>query len=319
MNSEINVLLLAAGLGTRLKPLTLKYPKPCVPFLNVPLGLYQFQYLNYLNISNLVVNTHHLPQQIKNLYQNQPYYKKEILFSDEKIKILGGAGALKKAESLMKTETPFLLMNADEVYFTKQKDFLKTAFAKHLANKNLATVVVIQHPEAGQKFGAVWADQNNVVKDISKSARHAHLKPWHAIGPIFLSKEVLALIPNDTESNIFYDILLKKLAENKVQIFPIEADWYETGNPKDYLEATKQVLQNAKTDVLDFINQFDDSVLIKNKQTLSLVSKSFKTDYSKLHGHNVISKSSRLSVDNKIENTISFDSEILDNAFFSDL
>ncbi len=312
----MNVMLLAAGLGTRFKPVTFKYPKPAIPFLNVPMGLYQFQYLKYLEISKLVVNTFHIPEKIEELYKNQPYYTKEVFFSHETGQILGGAGGLKKAYPLMKKNEPILLMNADEVYFTQQKDFLKKALERHLLNKNLSTVVVTAHPEAGKKFGALWADENHSVQDISKSAQHANLKPWHCIGPIFLSPEVLELIPDGVESNIFYDVLLKKLNTNKVEVYPIEARWYETGNPKDFFEATSDVLNHLDADTLDFINQYDPSIIFRNKKTTSLVSKAVNFEPEHLAGTNIISKSAALEKNKMVKDSIVFDHEILNSEYF---
>ena len=311
----MNVMLLAAGLGTRLAPLTNKYPKPSVPFLNVPLGFYQFQFLKHLPIDRLVVNTFHIAEKIHQLYKNQPYYKNEIYFSNESGKILGGAGGLKKASVFMKPDSPILLMNADEVYFTKQQDFLKAALKRHVENKNLSTVVVVEHPEAGKKFGALWAE-NLQVKDISKTAKHTNLIPWHCIGPIFLSWEALKLIPDYQETNIFYDTLLPQLSSGKVEIFPITADWYETGNPADYIEATKKVLSNLTPELLQFINQYDESDLIRNSQTESLVSKSKHIDSSKLFGVNVISKSADLLKMNKVKDSVLFDLEVVNADYF---
>ncbi len=311
----MNVMLLAAGLGTRLKPLTLKYPKPAVPLLNLPLGLYQFQYLKHIEISKLIVNTFHLPEKIRALYQNQPYYKNEIIFSNESEKILGGAGGLKKASSAMTSNEPILLMNADEVYFTKNKDFLKKALHQHIQNKNLATVVVIEHPEAGKKFGALWAEDLK-IKDISKTARHEHLKPWHCIGPIFLSWDVLKLIPEETESNIFYDVLLIELSKNQVEIFPIEAEWYETGNPQDYFSATRAILENLDSETHQFINQYDESDLIRNDQTLSFVSTAQNLNRDQLQGLNVISKTNTSPLNDLIKDSVLFDQEILNSNYF---
>ena len=311
----MNVMLLAAGLGTRLKPLTLKYPKPAVPLLNLPLGLYQFQYLKHLKISQFVVNTFHLPEKIQGLYENQPYYKNKIFFSHESGQILGGAGGLKKASSMMTENEPILLMNADEVYLTQNKDFLAKALQAHIQNKNLSTIVVIEHPEAGKKFGALWADGLK-VKDISKSAKHTHLKPWHCIGPIFLSWDVLKLIPENVESNIFYDVLLKQLPQNQVEIFPIQADWYETGNPSDYFAATKSILENLDTETHKFINQYDESDLIRNEDTLSFVSTAQDIERDNLRGLNVISKTNTNPLNDLIKDSVLFDQEILNSNYF---
>lgn len=312
----MNVMLLAAGLGTRFKPVTFKYPKPAIPFLNVPMGLYQFQYLKYLEISKLIVNTFHLPEKIQALYKNQPYYKKEIYFSNEVGQILGGAGGLKKAVPFLKKNEPILLMNADEVYFADDKHFLQKAYRHHIESKNLSTVVVTAHPEAGKKFGALWADDRDKIKDISKTAQHPNLKPWHCIGPIFLSWDALDLIAEGQESNVFYDVLLKELHTNQVEVFPIEARWYETGNPKDYFEATQDALKKLDPATLDFINQYDSSIVLQNQKTFSLVSKSSSVNPDFLNGLNIIGQSAALEKNQMVKDSVLFDHEVLNLDYF---
>lgn len=325
MKNQINVMMLAAGMGTRLRPLTDKHPKPCVPFLNVPMGLYQFRYLENMNIASFTVNTFHLPDQIKNLYQNQPYYLEKINFSDESLNktdsvILGGAGGVKKAKSFFKEGSPILMMNADEIYFASDKNFLQEAIEFHNAENNLATVIVIKHPEAGKKFGAIWT-QNQTVKDISKKASHADLEAWHSIGLILLNYDILKLIYDNKELNIFYDILLPELKNNNVKIFPILADWYETGNPNDFFSAThdvmkKYIVNQSNSDLLKFINQYDESKMIINNESVSLISQAKIDKLVKLKGCNVISSSFCGDLPTKLENSILFNNESLNSKYF---
>lgn len=186
----MNVFVLAAGLGTRLRPLTNKFPKPCVPFLNVPLGLHVFRYLHNLEISQLTVNTHYLPEQVKAMYQNQSYFDGAIRFSHEAEIILGSAGGLKQASRHFAKDDNenFLLMNSDEVFIGAEPDFLKKAYEQHVKNSSLATIVVMKHPEAGKKFGAIWCE-NSVVKTIGKTSENHLLQPYHYIGMIFFNKK----------------------------------------------------------------------------------------------------------------------------------
>ncbi len=314
MSSDVNAFLLAAGLGTRFKPVTLKYPKPTIPFLNVPMGLYQFQYLNHLNIEKLVVNTFHLPEQVQELYEKQPYFKNKVLFSHEKNEILGSAGGLKKASSQMDISKPILMMNADEIYFTKNDSFLKAAYVQHVTNKNLATLIVMPHAEAGKKFGSIWTDKSRVV-NISKQAAVEPLKNWHFIGAMFVSPEILTKIPDNKESNIFYDILVPELADQKVEIYPLECEWYETGNPKDFLSASKTVLQNLTPPLLEFICKYDDSELIKNKLTTTLISKSIPFPRTELFGFNVVSETAQLRCDT-VKDSVVFADQILETRNF---
>lgn len=330
---EVNVFLLAAGLGTRLRPLTNKYPKPEVPFLNVPMGLYQFRYLKQLCVKSCVVNSFYLPERIERLYATQAYFQDQILISNETGMILGSAGGLKKAAPLFKSDSTILMMNADEVFFTEDKNFLQQAYQQHRDHDNLATLVVIQHPEAGKKFGGIWA-QNHTVKNIGKSNTDSNLKAYHYIGVIFLNPRILSLIPENKETNIFYDILIHELKNNSVEIFNLEiCDWYETGNGADYLTATAQVLASLESspsraeELLKFINLYDPSHLVQNSGGVSLISDALKitpdalkTMEGKLRGFNVIGGSTNLTglkALNKIENSILFDDQILNLRYFS--
>ena len=319
----MNVLFLAAGLGTRLRPLTLKYPKPCVPFLNVPMGYYNFRFTQYLDISNLVVNTHYLPNKIKDLYQNQNFYTADIKFSDESNRILGSAGGLKKASSYFNkssTDDSILMLNSDEVLFDVDPYFLTKAHESHLKENNLATLVVMKHPEAGKKFGAIWYE-NNCVVNIGKSTleTHPHATPFHYIGMMFIKSTVLDFIKPDVESNIFYDVLINLLSSHKVSVFEITCRWYETGNPQDLFSATKDALTKIDSTTHDFINQYDDSNIIKNQNGCSLVSKKFNISPNQLNQFNVISKTTNpnlISGLDLFENTICFDNEIINLNYF---
>lgn len=282
------------------------------------MGLYAFRYLQHLPLDVCVANTFHLPDQIKELYQNQPYYQKEIFFSDEKEKILGSAGGLKQASLFFSNSETILMMNADEVFFAQQSDFLQHAYQQHLKNKNLATLVVTEHPEAGKKFGAIWA-QNNRVFEIGKTSAQNHLRPWHYIGIIFLNKKVLSLIPENKETNIFYDVLVHQLTNNSIEIFKIDCRWYETGNGGDYLNATEDALKNLDKQTLDFIQKYDSSKLIKSASAVSLVSDKITIDQNQLQGFSVISKSTDLKNVNhtqKIKDTVFFQNELLNKEYF---
>jgi mannose-1-phosphate guanylyltransferase len=316
----VNVLILAAGFGTRLKPLTNKIPKPCVPFLNVPMGLYLFRYLNSLTVTQLTVNTHHLPEKIKALYKNQPFYSGPVKFSDEEGSILGSAGGLKKASSLFANtiEQTVLMMNADEIFFGADPLFLAKAYEQHLRLNSLATLVVMKHPDAGKKFGAIWCN-GPTVKDIGKSSAESETVPYHYVGMIFLDKKLLDLIPEQKESNIFYDLLKFHLKEGHVHTYEISCEWFETGNPQDYLAANETILNNLDADTLNFINKVDPSSVKMNPSGISLVSNSVNTSGLALTGFNIISKTTNpefLKTPGSIHDSILFENEIVNENYF---
>jgi len=133
--------------------------------------------------------------------------------------------------------------NADEIFFTSETGFIQNALNQHIQNKSLATLVVIKHPEAGKKFGAIWTVKGKVVS-IGKEKPSADAEPWHFIGLQIISDQIFKFLEPNKEQNIFYDILIQHLTTHDVSVYPIQADWYETGNLTDYTE-TKKVISEA--------------------------------------------------------------------------
>ena len=306
----MNIFILAAGLGNRLKPLTILQPKPAVPFLNVPMGYFAFRYLHELRPSQLVVNSFHLADQVSTLYRTNVYWSGRTDISHDGNAILGSAGGLKKAAKFFTSQDTLLMINSDEVFFCSDASFLQRAREQHEKTNSLATLLVTAHPQAGKKFGAIWCDEQKNALHIGKTCESPQLRPWHYIGYVFLHPEVLALIEPDKESNILYDVLIHHLS--RVQIFPIDCRWYETGNGPDYLEATKICLQKIDSDTLAFINRYDKSKLVTNEAGLSLISEKVSINEKSLRGYNVISGSTQMNLLNSSE-------LISDSVFFEDI
>ena len=250
-SNQAQAFIFAAGLGTRLRPMTEKHPKPTIPLFSVPMGYYILPYFDQVQITKYIANTFHLPDQIHQLYINT---NKEFLFSDEKDFIKGSAGGLKQAENMILPIVPIIVANADEIFFTKETDFIKNALKQHIEKKSLATLIVMEHSEAGHKFGGIWCEREK-VKHIGKDPTKKNLKPWHYIGLQILSPEVLKIIEPNKELNIFYDVLIHQLDHKDVSIYPITADWYETGNYTDYQLAKTEI--SKKADQAIYKNHFD--------------------------------------------------------------
>lgn len=291
------------------------------------MGLYNFRFLEHLKIDNLVVNTFHLPNRIEQLYQNQNFFTQDILFSNEENKILGSAGGLKQASQYFlkpTTEDTVLMLNSDEVLFDIDPLFLAKAHQKHLAENNLATLVVMKHPEAGKKFGAIWCNHDRVVHIGKDTPTHNNTAvPFHYIGLIFLKASVLNLIAPHVESNIFYDVLIDQLQTQQVSTYEVSTRWYETGNAIDFFSATQDALLSLDQASLNFINKYDDSILFDNSGGRSLVSKElfkkFNLTPNQFKNFNVVSKTTNPNLITSLglfDNTICFENEILNESFF---
>ncbi|WP_374076256.1 sugar phosphate nucleotidyltransferase [Bdellovibrio bacteriovorus] len=237
----MNVMLLAAGEGTRLRPYTEILPKPAIPFLTVPLAAHSLSFLRGNAIDKLVVNTYYLPQKIHELFHRLPHKAQSLHFSDEVGQILGSGGGLGNARKHFIGGGDFVMMNADEVILPKDSQILKKALQLHKRSGALATIMVMDDPRVGTQFGGVWADANNKVLGFGKTALPGAKKGWHFIGVQILSEKVFDYIPTTGESNILYDALVAGIQKGDlVQAFPFECGWFETGNPQDFLEASEK-------------------------------------------------------------------------------
>lgn len=240
----MNVMLLAAGEGTRLRPYTNTLPKPAIPFLTVPLAGHALSFLSGIQIDKLVVNTFHLPQKIHELFHTLPHGARSLHFSDEVGEILGSGGGLGKARSHFIGGGDFIMMNADEVILPEDSKVLEKALWHHKKSKALSTLLVMDHPGVGSQFGGVWANEKNSILGFGKSAFEGSHKAWHFVGVQILSERIFDYIPTTGASNILYDAVTAGIAKGEVvQAYPFEGSWFETGNPQDYLEASHACLQ----------------------------------------------------------------------------
>ncbi|KHD88059.1 MAG: mannose-1-phosphate guanyltransferase [Bdellovibrio sp. ArHS] len=237
----MNVMLLAAGEGTRLRPYTTVLPKPAIPFLTIPLAAHALGFLREIKIEKLVVNTFHLPKKIHELFHRLPHKAESLHFSNETGAILGSGGGLGQARAHFQNGGDFIMMNADEVILPQDPSVLAKAIDLHSQTKALGTLLVMDHPGVGSQFGGVWTDAQNNVLGFGKQPIPGSAKAWHFVGVQILSEEVFSFIPLAGESNILYDALTVAIQKGfTVKAFPFQCSWFETGNPGDFLEASKK-------------------------------------------------------------------------------
>lgn len=249
----MNLMLLAAGEGTRLRPHTLKMPKPAIPFLNVPLAAHSLSFIEGLIVDKLVVNTFHLPDKIHHLFKTLPHGARELHFSDETGEILGSGGGLGKARSYFQGGGDFIMMNADEVILPEDPRIVTQALTEHQKSGALVTLMVKDHPGVGTEFGGVWTDKDNNILGFGKTPIAGSVKGWHFIGVQILSEKIFDFIPQQGVSNILYDAVTEALKQgHKAKAFPFHCQWYETGNPRAFLQATQECLDFLNAPGLSF-------------------------------------------------------------------
>ena len=111
----MKAIILAAGFGTRLKPLTNALPKPMFPVLNRPILEHALHFLSSQGIKEIAINLHHQSERITDYFGNGKNFKVKLHFSKEE-NILGTAGGIKKLELFFKYDKEFIYNNIADVY-----------------------------------------------------------------------------------------------------------------------------------------------------------------------------------------------------------
>ena len=236
-------MLLSAGLGTRLRPVTDTFAKPAVPFLGVPLMYWSLEFLKELKPDRVVANLHYLPDTIRPLASKLSPL--EMRFTFEKEKPLGSGGALWFAKKELDDSETILVANADEVILPVNANTLKRMVAQHEKTDSIATLLTMRRPDAGVRFGGVWTgkDLNVMGFGFERSAFPLATQALHYVGVLLLNRRIFKYLP-EGESNILYDAVAKAIAQGeRVNAFVENLVWHETGNPADFLHATYEMLE----------------------------------------------------------------------------
>ena len=224
-------MILAAGLGTRLLPYTLKRPKPLFPVLNNPLLKLTISRITQAGATDIVVNTHHLRQQIKEALQGEA----NIILQEEE-KILGTGGGLRMALPHFGQE-PVLVANGD-IYHSI--DYAEV-YRSHLEAKADVTLVLHDYP----RFNDVTVDEKLRIKGFDRSVDKTggQEKILAFTGIHVINPEVLQAIPQDATYCIIdcYKELLQQGGLIRAHL-ATNHFWTDMGTPADYLKLHADLL-----------------------------------------------------------------------------
>jgi mannose-1-phosphate guanylyltransferase len=237
----MHAMVLCAGFGTRLRPLTDKLPKPLVPLCGVPLLRYNFALLKNAGVTSIVVNTHHLGAEMeKGAVALAVELDLSLSISREEKHILGTGGGVRKAQSMLGDGT-FFLLNGDMLFDVD----LAAALKAHRDASAAATMVLAPYPK-GATYGAVEVDAGFNVRRIA--GRGAQVEPgltkMHFTGVHVLEPEVLARLPAEGESDINRTAYVRLIHDGaRVQGWVQNGYWGDLGAPRSLLRANLDVLE----------------------------------------------------------------------------
>ena len=247
----MKAMILAAGKGTRVQPITYVIPKPMIPILQKPVMEFLLELLKEHGFNEVMVNVSHLAEEIENYFRDGQRFGVEIAYSFEgRIEdgeligdALGSAGGLKKIQNFQKFfDDTFVVLCGDALIDLN----LSEAVRKHRQSGALATIITKRVPkEKVSSYGVVVTDDDGRVKAFQeKPGVEEALSDEINTGIYLFEPEIFEHIPDC----VSYDIgsqLFPKLVEKGLPFYalPMDFEWVDIGKVPDYWHAIRSVLQ----------------------------------------------------------------------------
>jgi len=222
-------MILAAGYGTRLRPVTFTIPKPMIPICNRPLIGWAAESLHAYGIRDFVVNLHYLPEPIRR-YLPAAFSDAHFEFSFEP-QILGTGGGLRKVRPSLEREEDFFLVNADTL---QSPPF--AALLRARREGNAVAALTLRHPPADDHFTPVYFENGRVT-----GFGHGTGEPLMFSGSHLLSSRIFRYLPDKDFSSIVDEVYQPLLDGGRETIAAVVDDgpWFDIGTPRRYLSASR--------------------------------------------------------------------------------
>ncbi len=233
-------MILCAGLGTRLRPLTARLPKPAVPVCGIPLVRWNLALLAGAGVRRAVVNVHHLADAMSGAAREAARAVDVALTVSREPIIAGTGGALREARAALAGARTILVVNGDILFDVD----LGAALAAHRASGALATMVLTPMPPGG-RYATVEADASGAVRRIAGRFGPGgdRLRAWHFTGVHVLAPEILdALSATPFELDVNRHVYPTWMAAGRVRAHVVEGYWNDLGTAERYLAANADVL-----------------------------------------------------------------------------
>ena len=233
----MRVMIMAAGTGTRLRPLTDLMPKPMVPIANKPALYHILRLLSSHGLREVVINLHHLPHLISDYFGDGTTLGMHLEYTYEP-ELMGTAGGVKNNAGFLGGGT-FLIMSGDALTDVD----LTGLVAAHRRYGSIATMAVKEVADPSQYGVVVSDDDDRVVGFQEKPTREEARSRLCNCGIYVFEPHILDLIPagqfDDFGKRLFPDLLKQGVP---FHAHPIEAYWSDVGNLQEYIRGNSDAL-----------------------------------------------------------------------------
>lgn len=296
-------MVMAAGVGSRLDPLTQCIPKPLVPVLNRPVMDILLEKLRKSGIKNVIANTYYLADKIHERYKN--YSEPKIVFLNEK-ELSGTAGGLKKCESFFYDCENFLVVSADGFHDVD----LQKVMSLHEKSGCIATMAVVPvDMEEVSNYGVVVANDDGIVAEFQEKPPVSEAKSNCINTGIYVfNKRIFEFIPDnekfDFAKNVF-PLLLD--SGEKINTCKVYNYWSDIGTISQYLQSNKDALmRKVMVSGVDIVNKYNAKFVLGENTILP--------ENVKIYDACIIGRNCKIGENAELRNVILWDGvEIAEN------
>jgi len=247
----MKAMILAAGKGTRVRPITHTIPKPMIPILQKPVMEFLLELLREHGFTEIMVNVSHLAEEIENYFRDGQRFGVEIAYSFEgRIEdgeligdAMGSAGGLKKIQNFQRFfDDTFVVLCGDALVDLD----LTEAVKRHKAKGALASLITKRVPrDQVSSYGVVVTDEDGRVRSFQEKPEvDEAASDMINTGIYIFEPEVLDFVPSDQAFDIGSDLFPKLVAAGApFYALPMEFEWVDIGKVPDYWQAIRSVLQ----------------------------------------------------------------------------
>jgi mannose-1-phosphate guanylyltransferase/phosphomannomutase len=232
----MKAMILAAGYGERLWPLTADRTKPALPVLGKPLVGYVAEYLAACGIKDVIVNLHHRPDSVRESLGDGSKFGVQLQYVHEP-KILGTSGALDNARDLLRDDT-FVVINGKLITDID----LNAAFETHRQRNALATLVLLRNA-ARERFSVIETSNGLITAFAGMPRATDSGEPLMFTGIQILEPRIFDYIPRGVFSHSTMDVYPQAIANGEIIAAHIgDGMWYELSTLQRYLDISLALL-----------------------------------------------------------------------------
>lgn len=234
----MRAMVLSAGYGTRLWPLTEDRTKPAIPILGKPLVGYVAEYLAAHGIDEIVVNLHHRPESVRKALGDGSKFGVKLHYVEEPI-ILGTSGALDNARQFFLDET-FVVVNGKIITDLNLREALQT----HRDSGALATLVLMRNSH--RELFTVVNTKDGLLAGFGGMPKPVDEEPLMFTGIQIFEPAIFDYIPKGIFSHSTTDVFPKAIADGKrIAVHIASGKWRELSTLRRYVDISLELLREV--------------------------------------------------------------------------